>query len=98
MQKEVELLEGINDKFLPSMADKKSQDEFIIEIQRIDDGLKKMQNEKEKKKINIINENEESQNKYQKFVDEQRAYFKAVKDFQQECDKNEILTERLEGR
>jgi hypothetical protein len=98
LQKEVELLEGINDKFLPSMADKKSQDEFIIEIQRIDDGLKKMQNEKEKKKINIINENEESQNKYQKFVDEQRAYFKAVKDFQQECDKNEILTERLEGR
>jgi len=62
LQKEVELLEGINDKFLPSMADKKSQDEFIIEIQRIDDGLKKMQNEKEKKKINIINENEESQN------------------------------------
>jgi hypothetical protein len=29
-------------------------------------------------------------------VDEQRKYFKAVKDFQEECTKNEFLEEKLE--
>jgi hypothetical protein len=29
-------------------------------------------------------------------VDEQRRYFKAVKDFQEECNKNEWLTSKLE--
>jgi hypothetical protein len=29
-------------------------------------------------------------------VDEQRKYFKAVKDFQEECTKNEWLAEKLE--
>ena len=98
LQKEVELLEGINDKFLPSMQSKEAQEEFITEIQRIEGGLEKMQEKLEEKKITVISENEISQSNYQKFVDEQRAYFKAVKDFQLECDKNEMLTERLEGR
>jgi len=98
LQKEVELLQGINDKFLPSMETKQAQDEFIGEIQRIEGGLKQMQEKLEEKKITANSENEISQNNYQKFVDEQRAYFKAVKDFQLECDKNEMLTERLEER
>lgn len=98
LQKEVELLQGINDKFLPSMETKQAQDEFIGEIQRIEGGLKQMHEKLEDKKITANRENEISQNNYQKFVDEQRAYFKAVKDFQLECDKNEMLTERLEER
>ena len=80
------------------METKQAQDEFIGEIQRIEGGLKQMQEKLEEKKITANSENEISQNNYQKFVDEQRAYFKAVKDFQLECDKNEMLTERLEER
>ena len=91
-------LASINDKFLPSMQDKKSQAEFIVEIQRIDTGLESTLKLKEEKKIVIVSENEASQSKYQSFVDEQRAYFKAVKDFQMECDRNEVLTEKLENR
>ena len=98
LQKEVEVLASINDKFLPSMQDKKSQAEFIVEIQRIDTGLESTLKLKEEKKIVIVSENEASQSKYQSFVDEQRAYFKAVKDFQMECDRNEVLTEKLENR
>ena len=29
-------------------------------------------------------------------VDKQRTYFRAVKEFQEECTKNEILTSKLE--
>jgi len=34
----------------------------------------------------------------QKLIDAQRAYFKAVKDFQDECDKNEALQKLAERR
>ena len=33
---------------------------------------------------------------HQNLVDEQRRYFKAVKDFQEECNKNEVFTAKLE--
>lgn len=33
---------------------------------------------------------------YQMYVDEQRRYYKAVKDFQDECNKNEWLLAKLE--
>jgi ElaB/YqjD/DUF883 family membrane-anchored ribosome-binding protein len=98
LTKEVELLAGINEKFLPSMQSKSAQEEFIGEIERIDTGLSQMQNKLEEKQTRVIEENATAQSKYQKYVDEQRAYFKAVKDFQLECDKNEMLTERLEGK
>jgi len=32
---------------------------------------------------------------YQSLLDEQRRYFKAVKDFQDECMKNEVLASKL---
>ena len=95
LQKEVELLEGINEKFLPSMETKEAQEEFIAEIKRINTGLAGMSGNLEQKKIASTEENELASSKYQGLVDEQRAYFKAVKDFQTECDKNERLTEQL---
>ena len=95
LQKEVELLEGINDKFLPSMETKTAQEEFLSEIKRIDTGLAGMSDNLEKKRETAIAENEVVSSKYQGLVDEQRAYFKAVKDFQAECDKNEQLSEQL---
>jgi|TARA_B110000091_G_C13687544_1_gene420592 hypothetical protein len=96
--KEVELLSGINENFLPAMQSKSAQEDFIAEIEKKEIRLGEMQGSLEKKKIAAIEVNEDAQNKYQSFVDEQRAYFKAVKDFQTECDKNEMLTEKLEGR
>jgi len=95
LQKEVELLEGINEKFLPSMETKQAQEEFIAEIKRIDTGLAGMSENLERKKAAATEENEIATSKYQGLVDEQRAYFKAVKDFQAECDKNERLSEQL---
>ena len=91
----MELLEGINEKFLPSMETKQAQEEFIAEIKRIDTGLAGMSENLERKKAAATEENEIATSKYQGLVDEQRAYFKAVKDFQAECDKNERLSEQL---
>ncbi|MAJ97026.1 MAG: hypothetical protein CMI56_00230 [Parcubacteria group bacterium] len=39
---------------------------------------------------------QESNANYNKIVDNQRKYFKALKDFQEECDLNEELSRRLE--
>ena len=38
------------------------------------------------------------QEEYSKLVVRQRKYFKAVKEFQEECDKNEVLTQKLADR
>ena len=35
---------------------------------------------------------------YQNLVDEQRAYYTAIKDFQAECDKNEWLVDAMEKK
>ena len=89
---------AITDIFDEALTKISAQEEFIGEIERIDTGLSQMQNKLEEKQTRVIEENATAQSKYQKYVDEQRAYFKAVKDFQLECDKNEMLTERLEGK
>ena len=36
--------------------------------------------------------------RYQKLIEKQRRYFKAVKEFQEECDRNEKLSDMLEQR
>jgi hypothetical protein len=96
LQKEVEILEGINDMFLPSMqGTKQDREKFVVELQRIDTGLQGMSSSLEGRKGDAVVENEDAASKYQALVDEQRAYFKAVKDFQAECAKNEDLSERL---
>ena len=45
---------------------------------------------------NVRQKFEEKSKQHQKLVEKQRAYFKAVKDFQVACDKNEMLEEQLE--
>ena len=54
LTKEVELLEGINEKFLPSMQSKTAQEEFIAEIERIDGGLKQMQQKLEVREFFVV--------------------------------------------
>ena len=46
---------------------------------------------------NVREKFEEKSKQHQKLVEKQRAYFKAVKDFQVACDKNEMLEEQLEN-
>jgi hypothetical protein len=40
---------------------------------------------------------DELKSNHQNLVDEQRRYFKAVKDFQEECNKNEWLSNKLQS-
>lgn len=50
------------------------------------------------KKDAAVADRDRKQDEYAKLVVRQRKYFKAVKDFQEECDRNELLAEKLERK
>ncbi len=96
LAKEVKLIDSITNSFDAAMKSKASQDEFLQQfeaiIKGVQDSLKKQQNLKKKKSEEVTNKEAE----YMNVVDEQRRYFKAVKDFQDECQRNEVLVTKAE--
>ena len=94
LQKEMKLLNSISENFEPAMRDPGSRAEFLGQcgdiVSGVDSSLEKQ------KKLLQESERESTQLKEKHFglVQEQRAYYKAIKDFQQECDKNEWLEQQ----
>ena len=66
-------------------------DEYIL-FQRLSQSKAKFDSQLEGKNKEL----QESNFNYNKIVDNQRKYFKALKDFQEECDINEELSRQLE--
>tara|TARA_B110000971_G_scaffold198283_1_gene214778 strand:+ start:158 stop:361 length:204 start_codon:yes stop_codon:yes gene_type:complete len=62
-------------------------------IKSVEESLAKQNTTLEKKR----GEASKREGEYMTVVEEQRRYFKAVKDFQDECNKNEMLSERVEN-
>ena len=96
LAKEVKLIDSITNNFENAMRTKASQEEFLLQfetiIKSVEDSLVKQNKTLDSKRSEtMLKENE-----YMNIVDEQRKYFKAVKDFQDECQKNEMLSTKLE--
>lgn len=96
LQKEVKLLNSISDNLGEAMKTSASKAEYLQQIEQIvkgvDDSLSRQLNSCNNKEKGL----DEIKATYQTLVDEQRGYFKAVKDFQEECTKNEWLTNKLQ--
>ena len=96
LQKEASLIQSINDTFAQSMKSAKGKDSFVQQFDTIIANLKENLTQINAKREERAAAREESNLKYQQLVDQQRRYFRAVKDFQTECLRNEMLTEQLE--
>eukprot|EP00604_Paraphysomonas_vestita_P001663 CAMPEP_0174822044 /NCGR_PEP_ID=MMETSP1107-20130205/12726_1 /TAXON_ID=36770 /ORGANISM="Paraphysomonas vestita, Strain GFlagA" /LENGTH=618 /DNA_ID=CAMNT_0016039945 /DNA_START=219 /DNA_END=2075 /DNA_ORIENTATION=+ len=96
IQKEVKLLNSIGDSFDEAMKSSQSTQEYLEQFRNIVKGVE----DSLKRQVNVAAQRdqrvEELKQTHQNLVDEQRKYFKAVKDFQEECTKNEWLEEKLE--
>lgn len=96
LQKEVKLLNSIGGSFEEAMQHPQSTREYLTQAESIIKGLEDSLRRQETIASQRDEGVEELKVKHQHLVDEQRKYFKAIKDFQDECTKNEWLSAKLE--
>ena len=97
LTKEVTLINSISENFVQAMNTKVGKERFLIQLEGI---VKGVQENARKQKL-VLTEKKQAvadlDSKHGQLLDQQRKYFKAVKDFQEECDKNELLTQKMEA-
>ncbi|KAJ3591949.1 hypothetical protein NHX12_007079 [Muraenolepis orangiensis] len=81
LEKEVNLLNSIHDNFQQAMSSSGAKEQFLRQMEQIVEGIKQ----------NRIKLNDD----YLELLDKQRLYFKTVKDFKEECRKNEMLLSKM---
>ncbi len=97
LSKEVKLLNSISENFNDAMTSTQTKAEYLKQIDQIvrgvEDSLVRQEGILKGKEKTL----DELKSNHQNLVDEQRRYFKAVKDFQEECNKNEWLSNKLQS-
>lgn len=97
MQKNVKILDQIYTNFAESMQSRSGKESFLGQISTITKSVAASAKQQQDLLSSRTTAAEQLKVQYQELVDEQRAYYAAVKDFQAECDKNDWLTQKLEA-
>ncbi|KAL8586393.1 Coiled-coil domain-containing protein 93 [Nucella lapillus] len=97
LNKEVNLLNSIHDNFKQAMSSQANKDQFLKQFEQIIEGIKQNRARVEKKRQEEKMRRDQMSDQYLDLVEKQRLYFKTVKDFKEECRKNEILLTKLGG-
>jgi hypothetical protein len=98
MEKEVEILNNIHEKFELGMSTGKNKELFLRQVQEILNGVKQDRERLEKRRGDEKMEKDRLNGIYLELVEKQRAYYKTVRDFQEECRRNEILVSKLKAK
>uniref|UniRef100_A0A8C8EQQ9 Coiled-coil domain-containing protein 93 n=1 Tax=Oncorhynchus tshawytscha TaxID=74940 RepID=A0A8C8EQQ9_ONCTS len=91
----VNLLNSIHDNFQQAMASSGAKEQFLRQMEQIVEGIKQSRIKMEKKKQENKMRRDQLNDEYLELLDKQRLYFKTVKDFKEECRKNEMLLSKL---
>uniref|UniRef100_A0A4W6DXZ6 Coiled-coil domain-containing protein 93 n=1 Tax=Lates calcarifer TaxID=8187 RepID=A0A4W6DXZ6_LATCA len=94
LEKEVNLLNSIHDNF-QAMSSAAAKEQFLRQMEQIVEGIKQSRIKMEKKKQENKMRRDQLNDEYLELLDKQRLYFKTVKDFKEECRKNEMLLSKL---
>ncbi|NXI53046.1 CCD93 protein, partial [Chloroceryle aenea] len=97
LEKEVNLLNSIHDNFHQAMASSGSRDQFLRQMEQIVEGIKQNRMKMEKKKQENKMRRDQLNDEYLELLEKQRLYFKTVKEFKEECRKNEMLLSKLKA-
>ncbi|NXE10473.1 CCD93 protein, partial [Lophotis ruficrista] len=97
LEKEVNLLNSIHDNFHQAMASSGSREQFLRQMEQIVEGIKQNRMKMEKKKQENKMRRDQLNDEYLELLEKQRLYFKTVKEFKEECRKNEILLSKLKA-
>ncbi|GMI46720.1 hypothetical protein TrCOL_g1666 [Triparma columacea] len=96
LAKEVKLIDSITNNFEGAMRNKASQEEFLQQFESIIKGVQDSLSKQEAVMKRKQDEVAEKDAEYTLVIEDQRKYFKLVKDFQEECNRNEALTLKVE--
>ncbi|XP_020609209.1 coiled-coil domain-containing protein 93-like [Orbicella faveolata] len=95
--KEVNLLNSIHDNFEQAMSSPTNKEQFLKQFDSIVRGIVDNKERIEKKKAVEKQRRDALNQKYLDIVEQERLYFKTVKDFTEECHKNEVLLSKLKS-
>lgn len=98
LEKEVNLLNSIHDNFQQAMASSGTREQFLRQMEQIVDGIRQNRNKMEKKKQENKMRRDQLNDEYLELLEKQRLYFKTVKEFKEECRKNEMFLSKLKER
>ncbi|XP_054642895.1 coiled-coil domain-containing protein 93 [Dunckerocampus dactyliophorus] len=98
LEKEVHLLNSIHDNFQQAMSSSSDKEQFLRQMEQIVEGIKQSRIKMEKKKQENKMRRDQLNDEYLELLDKQRLYFKTVKDFKEECRKNEMLLSKLRAK
>ncbi|XP_051891079.1 coiled-coil domain-containing protein 93 [Pristis pectinata] len=95
LEKEVNLLNSIHDNFQQAMASPTTREQFLRQMEQIVEGIKQNRMKLEKKKQENKMRRDQLNDEYLELLEKQRLYFKTVKEFKEECRKNEMLLTKM---
>ncbi|MFT7815825.1 coiled-coil domain-containing protein 93 [Arapaima gigas] len=88
--------------FTPSsfraMASSGAKEQFLRQMEQIVEGIKQNRMKMEKKKQENKMRRDQLNDEYLELLEKQRLYFKTIKDFKEECRKNEMLLSKLRAK
>lgn len=96
ISKEINLLNSIHDTFEQAMSSPTTKEQFLKQFEQIVEGVKQNRTKVEKKKQETKMKRDQLSDQYLDIVEKERLYFKTVKDFKDECHKNELLLAKLD--
>uniref|UniRef100_A0A8C5I6R2 Coiled-coil domain-containing protein 93 n=1 Tax=Gouania willdenowi TaxID=441366 RepID=A0A8C5I6R2_GOUWI len=74
-----------------AMSSSAAKEQFLRQMEQIVEGIKQSRNKMERKKQENKMRRDQLNDEYLELLDKQRLYFKTVKDFKEECRRNEML-------
>jgi len=95
LQRNIKLLNSISENFDIAMDDASQTPSYLLQCRTIVDKTKVSLNEQKNILQGKISNVSNQKTTLQELVDKQRDYYKAIKEFQTECDKNEWLASTL---
>ncbi|XP_061579998.1 coiled-coil domain-containing protein 93 isoform X4 [Cololabis saira] len=98
LEKEVNLLNSIHDNFQQAMSSTAAKEQFLRQLEQIVEGIKQSRIKMERKKQENKMRRDQLNDEYLELLDKQRLYFKTVKDFKEECRRNEMLLSKLRAK
>ncbi|XP_065283521.1 coiled-coil domain-containing protein 93 isoform X2 [Dermacentor albipictus] len=95
LDKEIGLLNSVLENFTEAMSNPAAKDQFLAQFEQIVEGVKQNRLKVEKKRQEAKMSRDRLHDSLLELVDKQRLYFRTVKEFKEECRKNEVLVGKL---
>lgn len=92
---QVSLLQSVSDQYDAAVSSRGGREALLGQLKKINEGLTSSLSQQQGTEAERQSALQASQTEHQSLTDQERKYFKAVKDFQEECDINEQLSKQL---